>query len=33
VVFVPGCSGADAACAWSGFQSTLRAVIDANSVR
>jgi 4-phytase/acid phosphatase len=32
-VFVPGCSGADAACAWSGFQSTVRAAIDADSVR
>jgi 4-phytase/acid phosphatase len=33
VVFVPGCSGADAACAWSAFQSTVRAAIDAGSVR
>jgi 4-phytase / acid phosphatase len=32
-VFVPGCSGADTACAWSAFQSTVRAVIDADSVR
>ena len=33
VVFVPGCSGADAACSWRGFKATVRAAIDADSVR
>jgi 4-phytase / acid phosphatase len=32
-VFVPGCSGADAACSWSGFQAAVRAAIGPNSVR
>jgi 4-phytase/acid phosphatase len=32
-VFVPGCSGADSACTWRGFQATVRAAIDADSLR
>jgi len=32
-VFVPGCGVADGACGWSVFQSTIRAAIDADSVR
>jgi len=32
-VFVPGCSGANDACGWSAFQSTVRAVVDAGSIK
>jgi 4-phytase / acid phosphatase len=32
-VFVPGCSRADSSCPWSAFQSTVRAGLDAGSVR
>jgi 4-phytase/acid phosphatase len=32
-VFVPGCSGADSACRWNDFESTIRAAIDQESVQ
>ena len=32
-VFVPGCSQADASCAWSAFESTIRAEIDMDFVK
>ena len=32
-VFVPGCSVADASCEWSAFQATVRAGMDAESVK
>jgi 4-phytase / acid phosphatase len=33
MVFVPGCSRADSSCVWSGFQSAVRAGVEAGLVR
>ncbi|MGB6692364.1 MAG: histidine-type phosphatase [Terracidiphilus sp.] len=32
-LFIPGCSRADQSCAWSGFESTVRAAIDSDCVK